>query len=463
MSLFLKECKRIIKSLIFWLYVICLVVSWSVNFLGVTSEEISAADRPLTVHSDGSLPVLRKPMQGDKAFGIKKREIPDKLMTGAADQLLIEYKQNRYQYYPLNYVKFKTLGKEQQNRIKEILEEITGLSEEQLHNLPDNYFPQTNGLGIIHMSKNKTLNGNDGFNVSIKQENNQGDKNDKTKNFISQVSYEKFKERMLEVESMIGKNSMYSMSSLIDRFGVADQSYKEALEEYNTTIQKDKVTGAFARLFCDYMGLSVGLFPIFIVVFMVLKDRRAKMNELIYSRRTSSIKLIFCRYFAYVTVMIIPILLLSLESLIQLIFFGESHQIAIDYFGFLKYILWWLLPTIMIVTAVGMFLTLLTDAPIAIAVQLIWWFVDSGLTKLSGDYSLFNLMIRNNSLRGYDLIHNNLATIWTNRILLVSLAGILLLLSAWIYEKKRKGRFDFGSLYIKWQHTLQNKLHTQHT
>lgn len=36
-------------------------------------------------------------------------------------------------------------------------------------------------------------------------------------------------------------------------------NYEEALEEYNQTINKDKVTGGFARLFCDYMGLELGL------------------------------------------------------------------------------------------------------------------------------------------------------------------------------------------------------------
>lgn len=50
---------------------------------------------------------------------------------------------------------------------------------------------------------------------------------------------------------------------MLTYFGMSEMNYEEALKEYNQTINQDKVTGGFARLFCDYMGLALGLYPVF--------------------------------------------------------------------------------------------------------------------------------------------------------------------------------------------------------
>ena len=75
---------------------------------------------------------------------------------------------------------------------------------------------------------------------------------------------------------------------MITYFGISEMNYEEALEEYNQIINKDKVTGGFARLFCDYMGLALGLYPVFLVVMIWMKDRMSNATELIYSRKVSS-------------------------------------------------------------------------------------------------------------------------------------------------------------------------------
>ena len=138
----------------------------------------------------------------------------------------------------------------------------------------------------------------------------------------------------------------------------------------------------------------------------------------------------------------IPIVILSFESLIPLIKFSADTGIAIDVFAFLKYIVWWLLPTAMIVVSLGMFLTILTSMPIAILVQFVWWFIDTSMTALSGDTKIFTLMIRHNSLRGSELIHQDLNLICLNRGLFVIVSLILVGLSVAIYHKKRGGKLN---------------------
>ena len=269
---------------------------------------------------------------------------------------------------------------------------------------------------------------------------------------------------MHEMETMIGEEgSYYSREMMITYFGMSEMSYEEACAEYDQTINGDNVTGAFARLFCDYMGLSLGLYPIFIIVFIWLKDHTDHMTELLYIRKVSSLKLVLARYLAGVTMVLIPVILLSFESLIPLMSFGRGYGISIDYFAYIKYILWWLLPTIMIVSAMGIFFTLLTDSPIAILLQFLWWTIDKGATVLSGDTKIATLMIRHNTLRGYKLIKDSFYAICFNRLLMAGISILLIILSVWILQQKRRGKINAANIYDKALGNIKGKLGLIHT
>ena len=70
----------------------------------------------------------------------------------------------------------------------------------------------------------------------------------------------------------------------------------------------------------------------------------------------------------------------------------------------------------MAICAIGILFTLLTDSPIAIAVQFLWWMADKGVTGLSGDTGAATLMIRHNTLRGYKMIQDEFQMICMNRL-----------------------------------------------
>lgn len=467
MKLYFKECRRIATSVIFYLFIAILVFGWGQNFRGVTKTEIDLT-KGISDEYDISFdrPLLVEPTENDEYFGSTTSEDnPEAIITGVTRALLMEYENNSYATYPMGYYKAVTLNADKQSRVLEILCEITGLTEEQIKDLPQDYFPTVTGT-IISTSK-MTTNEDGGMVLQggdISENNDKVLENDKTKNFVSQVSYEEFNDLMQEMEEIIGENgSKYSKEMMIAYFGLSQMTYEEAYADYNQTIQKDKVTGGFVRLFCDYMGLALGLYPIFIVVLMWLKDRSGNTSELIYCRRISSAKLVVLRYLASITMIVIPVLFLSLESLIPLISFGTDSGLSVDCFAFLKYILWWLLPTVMLVSAIGIFFTLLTDSPIAIVLQFLWWFVDKGVTGLSDDTKLTTLMIRHNALRGYEIIQDGFDVICINRLLIVGLGIIFVILSAWILGQKRKGRINASNIYSKCFGHIQNKFSFSHT
>lgn len=447
MKLYLKECKKIVTSIIYYLFITILIFSWFKNFRGVTQTEINWANDIAPADISFECPLLSKPSEDDDYFGSKVSEDnPEAIMTGVTRTLLSEYEDNSYATYPFGYYKAITLSDDKQRQVLEILCEITGLTKEKLKKLPEDYFPAVTGTIIsfdaMNFDKDGKLNMEMGGGADTKNEDN------KYKHFVSQVTYEHFKKLMQKMENIIGeKGSQYSHDMMITYFGMSEMTYEEAFEEYNQTINQDKVTGGFARLFCDYMGLELGLYPIFLVVIIWLKDRMSNATELIYSRKVSSAKLVLSRYLAGITMVLIPILLLSLESLVPLISFGTKNGIRVDYFAYIKYILWWLLPEVMVVYAIGIFITLLTDSMIAIVFQFLWWIVDKGTTGLSGDTKLTTLMIRHNTLRGYEIIQKNLKIICMNRLLMAGIGILFVILSIWVLNSKRKGKINAADIY----------------
>lgn len=456
MKLYFKECKKIATSIIYYLFLAILIFSWFRNFRGVTQKEINWANgkAPADIGFERSL--LAEPSKEDDYYGSKVSEDhPESIMTGVTRALLSEYEDNSYATYPFGYYKAVTLSADKQKQVLDILCEITGLTEKKLKNLPEDYFPAVTGTMISFDAMTVDKDGN--LNMEMGADTKSSD--NKNTHFVSQVTYEHFKKLMRKMEAIIGeKGSQYSQKMMITYFGMSEMTYEEAMEEYHQTIDRDKVTGGFARLFCDYIGLELGMFPVFLAVVLWMKDRMSNATELIYSRKVSSVKLVISRYLAGITMIIIPVLLLSLESLVPLISFGAENGLRVDCLAYIKYISWWLLPEVMVVCAIGIFFTLLTDSPIAIVLQFLWWMVDKGATGLSGDTKLSTLMIRYNTLRGYEIIQKDLQIICMNRLLMAGIGVVFVILSIWVLNAKRKGKLNAATIYNRGLEYIQGKL-----
>lgn len=120
--LFAKELKKVCFSLGYFLFLILLVWSWYQNFYGVTTDEISATNRNGTATIDimgGS--ILREPTKNDTSYGTKTKEVPERIMCGGTNMLLIEYQANSYATYPLGYYKETVLNDGKQAKILDIL------------------------------------------------------------------------------------------------------------------------------------------------------------------------------------------------------------------------------------------------------------------------------------------------------------------------------------------------------
>ncbi len=318
-------------------------------------------------------------------YGTHTKELPERIMPFATARLISEYEANSYVAYPIGFYKTVRLSEDEQKQMSAILSRLT---------------------------ENK------------------------------QLTYEEFKACMQDADDLIGGASYYSESNLVKTFGRVPMTYEEALEQYELSKNTDHFTGTYARLFCDYIGIPLSILPVFLAVAMCLKDKRSRISELIYTRKTSSARLLFTRFFAILTAIMLPVIVLSYISNSSV--WGMHDGMALNYMAPLNYALGWLLPSAMVSVAVGIFFTELTGTPIAIAVQSLWWFIDlyAGIARLDGNYALFQLTLRHNKLGNTQAFIDGFPTLVANRLFFAGVAIMLMVAAVLIYEQKRRGNLN---------------------
>lgn len=398
-----KECGQTLKSLIYWLYVFCLLVFFYSQM------------------GSGSFDNIAKPVPGEEGnYGTVISKEEDKIMESTLGELANNLDQDSWTVYPVGFAKHVTLSLEEKQEIEEIFQDCTGLSLEEASQIIADSYTQVQGGAIMQTKE-----------IAIKP--------------LSSLTYEEFQKQMEKVCQILGPGSDYEYQSYSQGVAVP-ATYEQALERYENLMEKDKLTGGYARLFADYVGIALGMLPVFAAVTRFLRDKRAQMAELVYVRKASSAAVVLSRYLAMVIMMLLPVLLLSFYSLSQCMAYAKSTGTDIDYFAFLPVVFGWLLPEILAVSAVGMFFTELTDTALGVLVQGVWWFADI-FTGAAGGLSTGNfgmhLILRHNSIMGYDVFQDHFQEFCLNRAGYFLLALVLVVLTVLLYGEKRKGRWNF--------------------
>lgn len=402
LSLWIRECRQTAKSLIFYFYIAFVAIFFLTNM--------------------GTVNISKEPEPGQESYGTKESDDPSKIMSCTLGSLEEAYYHDYFQTSPVGFTKHVQLNKEEKAEISRILEEMTGMNDKQRQNIYEKQVQEN------------TVQSDDGSYTQvgvIELEPAPG------------VIYEKFVKKMERVDDILGGGSTYAEKNLIGN-ALVDMTYEDALEQYQNLVEKDRFTGGYARLFCDYMGIVLGIAPIFMAVTRGLRDRRSSMQDVVYIRSVSSTALILSRYLAMVLMMTLPVILLSFLPLTQCLLYTSGMGISADVLAFLKYSLWMLVPEILTVSAVGMMLTELTQTALAIAVQVFWWFISifSGVSNIYGGNYGWSLIPRNNSVLNYQKYMDGLNQLVANRIFYTLLAIVFVGLTILIYERKRKGGLD---------------------
>lgn len=417
-NLIFKECSHIFKSLIYIIFVIAIVLDYSSQYFD-GFERTFGKIQNMKSQNEWSLELMQEPkdigdmdleqyyaVNGVYPYGVDRKEVPKQIEQLAFINLFDEYVKNEYSYYPYGFIQHKILNSSEKEKVTNVLEEISGMSIDKI---------------IEARSSDK-----------------------KSKEMMDNINidYDRFKELMAEVDQLIGKHSTYDFEMLKNRSS-APLTYQDAKEKYDYFLNVDKISNGYGRLSADYLGIVCSLFPVFIAVYVALKDKRSKMQDIIYSSEISSFKLISARFIAIVTMCMIPVLVLGIISTVQLFSYVPSNLYSyFDYFGYIKYEIWWILPTVMVVCALGMGITILTNSYLAIIVQIGWAFIGLMNMQLVGTYGIGAFFIRFNSTEEYGIYEANIYNLLLNRIFYVILSLVFMMISVKIFELKREGRLS---------------------
>lgn len=394
-SLFAKECRQTVRSLIYWLTVIVLTLFFFSHL--------------------GELEITGKPAKGQEEYGMKYSDDKQVIMKNTLGSLAEEYYRGTYSTYPIGFHKSVKPSKEENKRIGEIVKETTGITD---MTVIEDLMAEHYNTGDVIMT---------GLSVPP----------------VKGLSYERFQKLMQEVDDMLGGGSSYG-AEMLKSNAMEPMTYEDAMEEYNTLVEKDHLTGGYARLFCDYMGIMLSILPVFLAVTRGLRDRRAQMQELIAVRKASSAVIIASRYAAMLVMLMVPVLILSCFPLAECMSYAAEAGISIDHFAFVKYSFGWLLPSVMTAAAVGLVLTVLTDTALGVLVQGVWWFLSifSSMSGMDGGKYGWSFVPRHNTAGNYVGFHDNFAQLAANRALYAAVSVVLVLAAIWIYAKKRRGMID---------------------
>lgn len=407
-TLFKKECRTLFKSLIFWLYVLALCLFFFSQMGTITFES--------------------KPEPGQEgSYGYKLSDRKEDRMSGTLGLLAESWMQDSFTTAPVGFTKKVTLNEEEKEEIASVLTKDTGLSTEEIQNRYDQWEEEN----TVKMPDGSMMFLDGNFSLEPKEG----------------LDYEEFLKDMDEVCEILGPGSDFTEDH-IRQNAMVEMTYEDALKEYENLVEKDGLTGGYARLFCDYMGIILAILPVFVAATREIRDKRASMQELIYTRKASSYTIIFSRYAALCFGMFLPVLLLSFYPLAECIGFAKGKGIDLHPGAFALYSLGWLLPTILVVTALGMFVTELTQTAAGVLVQAAWWFfsVFSGEDSMGGGNYGMNLIPRHNTELNYSGFHAQFSQLIQNRVFYAVLALALVVGAAMVFEARRKGKWGNGTL-----------------
>lgn len=420
-----RECCMIGQSILYFAFLFVLVLSFSSQYAADRAsdlENITSGNRvTINQYGEKSINPFVEPKETDGFYGYKKAEVPEQVMPRVAVTLYRECRDNKYASYPYDFIKWVKLSKDKQERAGEIFQEITGYTISEYNDIVKKRYQMQQEEISENGDGNVTIDSTGYYEIPIAEI----------------LSYQQFKERMLELEEMIGPESSYSN---LERYGREEISYEDASKAYDSLVKKDKVSGAYARLFCDYMGIFLAIFPAFVAVAYARRDKRAGIRELVNSRQLSSVKLIGARYLALVLMMFLPILVLCIPTTWEIYSMTKPLGLPIDILAFFKYSIAWLLPTLMFTVSLSYFLTELTQTAIGILVQVALWFLTLNKTPLVGGYE-WSFFLRHNSIMEYGVYEAGISEIWINRITYVIVAIGLVLMTSALFARKRKGRW----------------------
>jgi hypothetical protein len=249
--------------------------------------------------------------------------------------------------------------------------------------------------------------------------------------------YELYNSLFIDIDQILGGNTLFGTNYRYYMLQIGN-SLEEVIPIFESIRDKEKVTNAYARYYCDYFSILAGLLPAIFGGFALIEDKRWKLHELIYPRAIHSIQYVLAKFLAISLSFMLAFYILAGVSTLLFARFGSIYHLEIDYLAFFKYTTFWVMPTVLFTTAFTMFVSVVFhNGIIPIMLQLILFFLSA--RTLIGDYPLWKPIIRYNEIGRIETYLDCLPDIIMNRIFITLVSCLLVIGSAKIYSFLRRG------------------------
>ena len=221
-QLFIKECRQTAGSLIYWLIVLVLIFDFVTQL--------------------GEMDIAKEPKKGQENYGMKMSDDKDVIMETALGGLTEEYLRESYTTYPIGFYKSVTLDKKEDAKIGKIINEATGIKgRDNLEKLREEWYTAQEEKMQLQ-SGQEPGEAAEGMEPAMMQ------------NLVVKptegLTYERFEELMDQADDILGGGSNYA-EDYRKKNARVPKTYEDAMTEYHELIEKDRLTGGYARLFSD--------------------------------------------------------------------------------------------------------------------------------------------------------------------------------------------------------------------
>lgn len=390
----LKEIEISLKSLTFW--IVALIIG------GFLFSQFSGTP-------------LNEPKPNQENYGSVQATDQETIIAQTMRNLYIQHEENTYDTYPFVFLKEVKLSSGEQAKVKKILEEAIGQPLDSLQ-----------------------------FETMIQTEQGYFVESDFKLPIVSSYDYSKFKQDMAKVATIIGRGSDFEENKYAISATKA-QTYQGAKAEFDKIKEKDHVVGAYARLISDYLVIILSLAPVFLAATVLVRDQRAMSQDTIFTKKTSTFKLVGTRYLSVVILMTLVASIVAIMPTAQSMFVASKLGVFGNPLIVYAYLAVWLIPSILAVTGISFLITSIFGGIVSVLTAFVIWFtsLNLGATKLDG-FAGWNLIPRFNQVGARSAFEAMLPQFINNRMLWSAIGIACFLLSVVVINLKRKGVLRIG-------------------
>jgi|GEM_PF-4079396 putative ABC transporter, permease permease len=249
---------------------------------------------------------------------------------------------------------------------------------------------------------------------------------------------ENLENNLKKIDSLLGGGSSYSINRYKNMFGQVPTSYEERIDEYKL-MKANGLDKSFARYFCDYAGITIFILIYFIPLGVFLKDSNKSISSSIFTKSSSTRKILFTRLWAMAIVTISSILLIfTCYELILVNLYGIELLNPVTAYGL---IILWLFPNIVLGISLGSLITILINNILAgvFCFLISFMYIITSSPNISGAYG-FSPIIRHNIVGMERYFLDNFNILLENRIMWFIISLLIALIASIALDKKRVGR-----------------------